>query len=1149
MGELLKMNKNFFVSKRFLVLAFIVVALFTVTMFVISAPIPVPGDPAWDKSYSTNDKIPKLTPTKSAKDDASGDKIPSNAHSADYPGVYFYWDDKQKDDGVFLVKKEIFDLFDDGYFYLIAKNSNNYWDYLISPSTGYEIKPGVFAYRIPKQFQWLSYNPNNGKTKEEKEDLKNINMVFIDGKYKDAYFIIQKKWFDECGDEILDEDIIAELLKKLSFQGGYKLGENTVKITNYKDALNGKTITVIENPIKGFTTKKNPQTIIVKWDDKPKKIVLFENQKQWAYIKINKNWLGIEENIIPKPENIDAKFDIVNSKTDKIIHEDVGPGIYKVKEGEYRVIEKGIAGFKLYTVTVDITKGDKVDNGKAIIIIDAGDTKCATFGNIEDPPTPGIIELMKLVKKGECGELVVFDDENELWNKDVDLIWFDLYEADAAGVKTSGVKQTKQIGSNGIIRFDGLIPGDWYIIEERFDLSIADKYEAVAPIHIQAWTNSSIGDFVFNPVFNGDGIVSKTDPVISSPNDNDLKMYVCSNNYDAYFNSAASSPILNVNGSEFYDGNNLWNTWVGAMKDFNYDTTLGLIKLADGSTPDFIWNAEDFGNREKARDGDTVIFEKTFNLYDEITDDTVPFYITADNAFILFVNGRYVGHSKAFMNYQNTSFWNETNMRLDKDILEVAIGTRHSDTIVADSDKGDWADVYTWEQTYEYDIKNYLTAGTNKITVVAVNQAQNLPGNMNYFENPKANPGGVIFGCEITSQSEKYRFINKPVNPEPQSHVLISNPLDTRLINRGALHGSGDIFNVNKSWTAWGYVDEYYGGADYLKNFDGTGFNFNTMKNIDLDGNYAEYIWNNDKFDNIDLALSGDVAFFEKTFDDVGIIDRTNPINLYIGGDNAFLVFINGEFAFQSDAIVTPYGASNFDSSEIAEVLGNLSDEYINCQDFKKLYVVDVKGLLKDGVPNTFTIICVNENADPNGTNYYNDNNLWSDGITTASPNEYGTWSVEPNQNQNPAAFIFACKFSSVGPCTDSGNSISDTEIGYMFDALRAAGFHTIPPPISPVFGSLTLPFISIPTITDSSDLAGISGLIDIPLPSLDIPSESTEAGAEDPDEISTDGEDDGQIENVDDQSGENDEDNQVSQENQGRQSSRRSTRTRNFTR
>jgi len=101
---------------------------------------------AWEVSKRTN---------------ASGPKIPSNAHSADFPGVYFYWDSKQKSDDCYLkVQPWVFEKY--VYFILTTKESNVYTDFTIMPIAGQKLSAdGCFVFKIPKVVP------------------KNINMVFI----------------------------------------------------------------------------------------------------------------------------------------------------------------------------------------------------------------------------------------------------------------------------------------------------------------------------------------------------------------------------------------------------------------------------------------------------------------------------------------------------------------------------------------------------------------------------------------------------------------------------------------------------------------------------------------------------------------------------------------------------------------------------------------------------------------------------------------------------------------------------------------------------------------------------------------------------------------------------------------------------------
>ena len=102
-----------------------------------------------------------ITETKSGRTNASGTKITSNAHSADFPGIYFIWDSKQKDNGYLKVAAWVFEAYES--FTLTSKESNTYWDFLITPQTDQEkTADNCYVFFIPKVY-------NN----------KNINMVFI----------------------------------------------------------------------------------------------------------------------------------------------------------------------------------------------------------------------------------------------------------------------------------------------------------------------------------------------------------------------------------------------------------------------------------------------------------------------------------------------------------------------------------------------------------------------------------------------------------------------------------------------------------------------------------------------------------------------------------------------------------------------------------------------------------------------------------------------------------------------------------------------------------------------------------------------------------------------------------------------------------
>ena len=539
-----------------LVLVLVVGCFAALPLMTSAAPAPVPGNPGWKAEYSASANKGTPTPILWDRGSADGDKIPSNAHSADYPGLYFYWDDKQKEDGVLLVNESVFDYFQDGYTYtlpnvdkkqaasevvfakgdpgfvLTAKNSNNYWGYKIAKSTGKVIDTvngeKIYAYAIPKQIQFI--NPNNGKN--DKEDLKNINMVFIDGKYKSGFFEIVKNWYDEEGTRVTDDGVIDELNAQLKFNNKYALGINEVKISDYITAVKGAKVTVTETVPEGYLAQNGQvsKTITVKYNDAPVQVVEFHNQKQYAYISIIKIWDLLPGTVIGQP----AKFNIYNA-AGALLYAEVGFGDYQVKSGEgpFKVVELPITGF------TSVGGYERVNIG-----VEAGDKAYVTFTNEQIPPAGGI-GLRKTVDGIEFSAWAKDLSDAEI-AEIVDDITFELRQVSVTKVVSPYISAEGKLGSDGIVTFDPFDFND--DIEKRRDIGDNSVLYAVTErLDGKAKAIFEEIDTVFFAYHEGKAV----DPMFDYN-----ALYTIVNGYGngGYYISTLNYPGLNNDGDIFYIG-------------------------------------------------------------------------------------------------------------------------------------------------------------------------------------------------------------------------------------------------------------------------------------------------------------------------------------------------------------------------------------------------------------------------------------------------------------------------------------------------------------------------------------------------------------------------------------------------------------------
>lgn len=141
-----------------------VIMLFSVFAFASVPAAAAEGEPSlvWNGDADKDVALKVEGVANKTRFNASGAKITSNAHSNDFPGIYFIFDSKQKDKGYLKVDAEVFKKFVS--FTVTTKEGNAYTDYLVAPVFGQE-KTGDDCY--------VFFLDNVSSAKK-------INMVFID---------------------------------------------------------------------------------------------------------------------------------------------------------------------------------------------------------------------------------------------------------------------------------------------------------------------------------------------------------------------------------------------------------------------------------------------------------------------------------------------------------------------------------------------------------------------------------------------------------------------------------------------------------------------------------------------------------------------------------------------------------------------------------------------------------------------------------------------------------------------------------------------------------------------------------------------------------------------------------------------------------
>ncbi|MCL2126883.1 MAG: hypothetical protein FWH38_01400 [Treponema sp.] len=209
-----------------------------------------PADPLADLSRAAKSDEIRLDPEQLAlakdvfpfesdRDNASGPKIPSNAHSDDFPGVYFYWADKQKAEECFLlVETAKFDEYKG--FVLTKKVSDTYWDYAIGKASEDNIVTANgkewYLYKIPSgkaYYEWEEGEDGDSvavlKDQQPKQNGNgsfNINMVFIS-----EWEEIDKPYSQMMDDPVYSEKFILSFTKEV-----YKANGDFVAVEDWEES-------------------------------------------------------------------------------------------------------------------------------------------------------------------------------------------------------------------------------------------------------------------------------------------------------------------------------------------------------------------------------------------------------------------------------------------------------------------------------------------------------------------------------------------------------------------------------------------------------------------------------------------------------------------------------------------------------------------------------------------------------------------------------------------------------------------------------------------------------------------------------------------------------------------------------------------------
>ncbi|MCL2498531.1 MAG: hypothetical protein FWF06_07965, partial [Symbiobacteriaceae bacterium] len=392
-------------------------------------------------------------------------------------------------------------------------------------------------------------------------------------------------------------------------------------------------------------------------------------------------------------------------------------GANVVNVGKVQFSEIVAAPWELVDISIN---GEPVALPKVSFVAEAGKTYTVVFQNWHDEVTPaGTLYIDKYVD----GDIIAAWTAPTGYSIEDFIVGFHLYKAEdivdgeplPSAVAVDFVTIEEVMMTGGTIAFLAK-PGKYAVIEEF--TTLGEKFlEKTEPLFVE---------------FNGVSVVGKGSVT-----------YVSNSDYGTVVSATTADGVWNLP--------EVWHNQLSGSEvlESTRDNYAALMAM----DAEWIWDAAN--TYLYGIDGN--IFETQFTA--EVAEDvTVPFYLAADNAAVVYVNGKLAG-------FTTVALRNSLTIGADYDSNVFAM-------LDYDNFDGRWSE--GWTHAYSFDID--LVAGKNTITVIAANSKRTYDtGTDNDNYDLTNNPCGVIFGFAIEGSTTIFEntsivvtegelIINKKVN-------------------------------------------------------------------------------------------------------------------------------------------------------------------------------------------------------------------------------------------------------------------------------------------------------------------------------------------------------------------------------------------------